>query len=107
MSARRLVPRDQFRRDARDAVDHYGAEAGERVALGLVDAIQAALRAIAARPWAGSPRYGHALNLPGLRSWPLKGYPYLVFYREGDDHIDLWRLLHTRRDIPVSLQGSD
>ena len=51
-------------------------------------------------PITGSPRYAHELNLPGLRSWPCKRYPYLVFYVELADSIDVWRVLHTRRDTP-------
>ena len=45
----------------------------------------------------------HELNLPGLRSWPLTHYPYLVFYLERADHVDVWRVLHGQRDIPGSL----
>ena len=51
-------------------------------------------------PITGSPRYAHELNLPGLRSWPCKRYPYLVFYVELADSIDVWWVLHTRRDTP-------
>jgi toxin ParE1/3/4 len=34
----------------------------------------------------------------------LKAYPYLVFYVESDDHIDVWRVLHASRDIPTWMQ---
>lgn len=34
-------------------------------------------------------------------------YPYLVFYAEHDRHIDLWRILHSRRDIPAWMQEPD
>jgi toxin ParE1/3/4 len=30
----------------------------------------------------------------------LKGYPYLTFYVERDDHVDVWRILRGSRDIP-------
>ena len=46
----------------------------------------------------------YALDLPGLRSWPLKRFPYLVFYVEHADHVDVWRVLHQNRDIPVGMQ---
>jgi toxin ParE1/3/4 len=39
--------------------------------------------------------------LPGLRFWPLKRYPYFVFYLERETHIDVWRVLHAERDIPA------
>ena len=56
---------------------------------------------IARQPASGSPRYAHELNLPGLRFWPLTRFPYLVFYFERDDCVDVWRVLHGQRDIPA------
>jgi toxin ParE1/3/4 len=41
------------------------------------------------------------LNLPGVRFWPLTRHPCLVFHVERDDHIDVWRVLHRRRDVPA------
>nr|WP_305123410.1 type II toxin-antitoxin system RelE/ParE family toxin [Roseomonas sp. GC11] len=99
------MPRALAREDAEAAVDHYLETAGARVAMGFVDALQAAYRAIARRPATGSPRYAHELSLPGLRSRPLPRYPYLVFYVEHPDHIDVWRVLHMKRDIPARMQG--
>lgn len=58
-------------------------------------------------PATGSPRYAHELNLPGLRCWSLARYPYLVFYVEHPDHIDVWRLLHGQRDIPAWMQAQE
>jgi len=34
----------------------------------------------------------------GLRFWPLKRYPHLVFYVERTDHVVVWRALHGQRD---------
>ena len=39
-------------------------------------------------------------------SWPLRKYPYLVFYVEQADHIDVWRVLHMKRDIPAWMVDS-
>ena len=39
--------------------------------------------------------------MPGLRSWPLKRCLWLVFYAERDDHVDVWRGLRAKRDIPA------
>jgi toxin ParE1/3/4 len=33
----------------------------------------------------------------------LTRYPYLLFFMERDDHIDVWRVLHGKRDIPAWL----
>jgi carboxymethylenebutenolidase len=77
------------------------AEAGKRIALGVVDALERALRHIARHPATSSPRYGHGLDLPGLRSRSLKRYSSLIFYVELADHIDVWRVLHGQRNIPA------
>ena len=37
----------------------------------------------------------------GLRFWPFPDYPYVVFYTEGEGHVDIWRVLHGQRDIPT------
>ncbi len=47
--------------------------------------------------------YAHELDLPDLRVWPLTCYPCLVFYVERPEHIDVWRILHGKRDIPASM----
>jgi toxin ParE1/3/4 len=90
--------------DTEAAVDYYIREAGPEVALAFVEALRIAYRMIADHPTAGSPRPAHELVLPGLRSRMLKRYPYLVFYVEQDDHIDVWRVLHAHRDIPAWLR---
>jgi toxin ParE1/3/4 len=104
VSVKPVLPRERARQDIEDAVDYYTREAGEQVALAFIDALESAYRAIARRPALGSQRYAHALNLPSLRSLPLKRYPYLVFYIEREDHLDIWRVLHARRDIPAWMQ---
>jgi toxin ParE1/3/4 len=96
--------RELAHRDTEAAVDYYIREAGPEVALAFVEALRIAYRMIADHPTTGSPRPAHELALPGLRSRMLKRYPYLVFYVEQDDHIDVWRVLHAHRDIPAWLR---
>ena len=67
----------------------------------FVDALERAYHHISRHPGTGSLRYAHELNLPGLRFWPPTRYPYLVFYIERDTHVDVWRVIHTQRDIPA------
>lgn len=50
------------------------------------------------------PRYATRTNTPGLRFWQVKRFPYLIFYVEREDHVDVWRVLHGQRDIPAWLQ---
>ena len=99
-----VIPRKLAHRDAEDAIGHYLEEGADEAALGFIDALERAFMQIGRHPESGSARYAHELNLPGLRSWPLKRYPYLVFYVTQDAHIDVWRILHARRDIPNWMQ---
>jgi toxin ParE1/3/4 len=107
VKARPIIPRELANRDVDDAIDYYLEEAGQEAALGFVDALERAYAHIARHPATGSPRYAHELNLPGLRSWPLKRYPYLVFYMEHHDCVDVWRVIHGKRDIPDWLQNDE
>lgn len=96
-----VIPRELANTDVQAAIDHYLSEAGTDTALGFVDTLEKAYLHLARQPASGSPRYAHQLGLADLRFWPLGRFPYLVFYVERDDHIDVWRVLHERRDIPA------
>ena len=105
MKALPVIPRALALQDVALAVDFYRSEAGRAVALGFVDALQQAYEHLARHPATGSLRYAHALELPGLRAWPLRRYPYLVFYFVQPDHVDVWRVLHGARNLPQWLAG--
>lgn len=100
-----VVPSELARRDAEEAITYYLQAGGARAALGFVDALEKAYAHIARHPATGSLRYAHELDLPGLRMWPLNGYPHLVFYVEGESHLDVWRVLHGERDAPGWMRG--
>jgi toxin ParE1/3/4 len=89
--------------DVEEAVDYLLAEAPDAVA-GFIDDLEQAFAHIGRHPATGSPRYGHELDLPGVRHWPCKRHPYLVFYLEQHDRILVVRVLDGRRDIPQWLQ---
>ncbi len=104
MTAKPVIPRQAAQRDIDEAITHYAVEAGESVALTFIDALERAFRRIGQHPAVGSPRYAFELRLEGLRASPLRRYPYLVFYVEREDHLDVWRVLHAQRDIPAWMQ---
>ena len=95
-----VVPRELANGDVEEAIEHYQTEANAKVALEFVDELEKAYGHIARHPSSGSPRYAHQLGLADLRFWRLRRYPYLIFYVEREDHIDVWRVLHEQRDIP-------
>lgn len=106
MTSKPVVLREIARRDVDDAIDFYLAEAGEAVALRFIDAVQGAILAIGRQPAVGSPRYAHELDLRGLRGRLLRGFPYVVFYVERDRDVDVWRVLHAKRDMAAWLGES-
>lgn len=99
MTSRPVIIRAEARRDAEDALAHHRAEAGDEVAFGFISALHQAYALIGRHPASGSTRYAAELGLPGLHSLPLRQFPYVLFCFERDDAIDVWRILHGRRDI--------
>jgi toxin ParE1/3/4 len=99
-----VIPRRLATQDLRDAAAHYAGEVDRATALRFIDAVEQAFILIARHPAIGSPRYAVELDLPGLRTMPVDQFPYLIFYFERTDHIDVVRILHARRDVPASLQ---
>ena len=85
MSDKPVILREQADRDIDEAIDRYLTEAGDKIALGFIGALERAYRHIARHPAIGSPRHAYELDLPSLRFWPLKRYPYLIFYIERED----------------------
>jgi toxin ParE1/3/4 len=104
VSARSIVPRELANRDVAQAIEYYINEAGHQAASAFVDALEQAYRHISRHPASGSSRYAVELNLPGLRAWPLRSFPHVVFYVETQNCIDVWRVLHGARHIPASMQ---
>lgn len=93
--------------DLEDAASYYREHAGEQTALGFVDEVQAAFELISSGPGIGSLRCSYDLDIPGLRAFPVQRFDHAVFYVEADDLVDVWRILHTRRDIPEELEPPD
>lgn len=54
---------------------------------------------------AASPRCAHERSLPGLHSWPFSRDPYVIFCVVQETHVDVWRVLYGRSDIPQGMQN--
>lgn len=95
---------------AHDDIDailaHCQAEGRPSLAIQFAEGLEAKLRTLATHPDIGSRRYADLLGIPGLRSWPIKKSAYLIFYVDAAGAIEIWRILHGRRDIPALL-GED
>lgn len=103
VSTKPVIPQQLAHRDVEEACAYSVREAGELVVLGWIDAIEAAYAHLGRHPRTGSPRYGRDLNLSGLLIWLVTRYPYLIFFVERDDRVDIWRVLHGQRNIPAWL----
>ena len=93
--------------DIETALVYYLTEAGPDITTRFIAAVERAILTIGRHPHQGSLRFAFELEIPGLRSWPVARFPYLVFYLEREGQIEIWRVLHTRRDIPTTLADTD
>ncbi|MGB6105289.1 MAG: type II toxin-antitoxin system RelE/ParE family toxin [Pusillimonas sp.] len=106
MTHKPVLARARAAQDVQDALAYYLTEASEKIAIGLLTELEQAYTHLSRFPEAGSNRYAYELNLPGLRAWPISSYPYVIFYMVVADHIDVWRVLHSKRDIPSWLSDT-
>ena len=90
--------------DLEGASEYYRREAGEQTALDFIDAVERAVKRIRRSPHVGSLRFAYELAIPDLRAWQVQRFPYVVFYVVTDEEVDVWRMLHTRRDVPATLE---
>ena len=103
MTIKPVRPRAIATADFDDITDFYVAEAGIAVAQRFGAALTAAFDRLEANPAIGSPLIGEACKRPGLRTWPVTGFPYLVCYFDGAESVDVWRILHGARDLALLL----
>ena len=103
MAIRSVRLRQRAATDIDRVADYYLGEAGAAVALRFVDAVERAVSQIGRSAHSGSLRFSYELEVPDLRVRPVARSPYLVFYVVGDEIVDVWRNLHTRRDIPSAI----
>jgi toxin ParE1/3/4 len=91
-----------------DALADYIACDSPDTAMRFLDAVQKSFNLIGEQPGIGAQRYAHLPMLEGLRMLPISDFEkHLVFYIERPNYIDVLRVLHGSRDIPVILvEGS-
>ena len=97
------VQRALAQQDISNAFDHYLSVASAAIATDFVFEFDACMQRIEHFPGAGSIRYAELLDVDGLRFVIVNRYPYLVFYFERPDYLDVVRLLRQLQDIPAIL----
>lgn len=105
MIAKRVVLSTQAKVEIRHSTAWYRKEGGTALAQRWATALEGALRHIGTHPKTGFTRHAIELKLDGIRCWQVQGFPYLVFYAERDQQIDIGRVLHAQRDIPAWMES--
>ena len=75
-----------------EATQWYLDDGGTAIAEHFEWAVQRALRLLAFMPRLGSPSY------PGVRTWPLKQFPYRLVYHVKDEVISVIAVAHQSRE---------
>lgn len=104
MNPKPVVLSDRALVELAQIVRRYSSDASADVARSFAEAVQDAFQHLSLFPASGSTRVDLKSDWPELRAWPVSGFPYLLFYEEKDDTLDVYRILHTSRDIPESLR---
>ena len=84
--------RPQAQLELLEATQWYLTDGGPAVAEQFEWAVQRALRLLAFMPRLGSPSY------PGVRTWPLKQFPYTLVYRVKGEVISVIAVAHQSRE---------
>lgn len=99
MPPKSIIPHRHAVDDVLDVVDYYREHAGTPVAESFSFEVDQALERLSQHPNIGSPRPALDLEIEGIKSWALKRFPHQIFYEIQNNHIELWRILHPKRDI--------
>jgi len=92
----------QARRDLRRIWCWLRDEAGVERADALIASLQAVAHHLADYPQLGRTKNDFG---PGVRV--LSRRPYLLFYREKDERIEVLRIIDGRRDVPAAWRESE
>jgi toxin ParE1/3/4 len=103
MTVRTIAPHRHAITDVNDIICYYREQAGTAVAENFALEIYEAYARLKQHPNIGSPRLALELDIEGIKSWALNRFPHQIFYEIQDDHVELWRILHPRRDITQAM----
>ena len=99
MKKRQLELMEPARNDVRD-IGRYLATRNQKAAASFMTALVGQFKSLTRQPYMGRPRDEVLIN---LRSLVFRNY--LIFYLPSDDKIEIWRVLHTSRDVEGVIEG--
>ncbi len=94
-----VIPRERAHQDLEDILNYYDCQAGVVIATDFIREFSLAQRQVSKYPKIGSTRLCEKANLFNLRVWSLRKYQHQIFYRVETDRVDVWRVLHSRRNV--------
>lgn len=86
--------------DIHSVINHYIDLQAAKAGTEFLVALEKAYELIGQFPDAGSKRLGILMRLPELRTWSLTKFPYSLIYMCDAQCVDIFRLLHHKRDMP-------
>jgi len=102
-----VIPHRHAIADVDHAIDYYREHAGSLVAENFANEIVDAYQRLSRHPHIGSPRPSYDLDIFGVKSWSLRRFPHQIFYLVQQDLIELWRILHPKRDVSKTKLSRD
>lgn len=95
---RRFFILDAADREIDAQVAYYAEHAGAAVAERFYAALKGTFHNLLENPGHGRRFESANPALVGVRVWLVHGFPFLVYYREVDDGIEIVHVLHGARD---------
>ena len=99
MTVKTIAPHRHAIADVHDIICYYREQAGTAVAENFAIEIDEAYARLQRHPNIGSPRLALELDIVWIKSWAMKRFPHQIFFEIQNDRVELWRILHPRRDI--------
>lgn len=98
---KKIAVRPQALIELEESAHYYESE---QVGLGdrFSDSVETAFEKLREMPGIGSKRYVDLVS--GLHMYVLSTFPFLIFYFDKIDHIEVVRLIHAKRDLPHELR---
>ncbi len=101
MGTKRLRLEQEAEEDLEAGVLYYRDEAGEEVALRFIAAVEDSFSLLREHPEAGR-KYETAPSsrLREIHAWPLRVFPYIIFYELTDTEILVLGIIEGYQDLP-------
>ncbi len=104
--ALRIELEEEAEQDLRDAGLYYRDVGGAELAERFLTTVREQLELVATQPDMGRDYSELALReeLRELQWFPLRGFPYLVFWTHNAETLSVWAVAEAHQDLPAKLR---